>query len=190
IGPGLAKAACACTVDGEACDLRTPIAHDCTLSIETFDTPEGKHAFWHTASHVMAEAVMRLYPQAKLTIGPAIENGFYYDIDCDVVFTPETLAKIESEMKNIVAANEPLERFTLTRDKALELMSDNPYKIELINDLPADAVLSFYREGSFTDLCAGPHLMSTGALAAVKLLNVTGAYWRADAKNKMLQRVY
>ncbi|MEG1417034.1 MAG: threonine--tRNA ligase, partial [Oscillospiraceae bacterium] len=121
---------------------------------------------------------------------PAIENGFYYDIDCDVVFTPETLEKIESEMKNIVAANEPLERFTLTRDKALELMSDNPYKIELINDLPADAVLSFYREGSFTDLCAGPHLMSTGALAAVKLLNVTGAYWRADAKNKMLQRVY
>ena len=190
IGAGLARAACACEIDGEPHDLRTPLEGDCSLAVDTFDTKEGKHAFWHTASHVMAQAIKHLYPQAQLTIGPAIENGFYYDIDCDVVFTPETLEAIEAEMKKIVKADEKVERFVLSREQALELMKDNPYKLELIKELPEGEEISFYKQGDFTDLCAGPHLMSTGGLGAVKLMNVTGAYWRADASNKMLQRVY
>jgi threonyl-tRNA synthetase len=138
----------------------------------------------------MAQAIKRLYPQTLFTIGPAIENGFYYDIDCDVTFTPEVLVKIEDEMRNIIKEDHPIERYVLSRQEALEKMAGNPYKEELISELPEDEDISFYRQGDFTDLCAGPHVMSTGRIGAVKLLNVTGAYWRADANNKMLQRVY
>ncbi|MBR5045373.1 MAG: threonine--tRNA ligase, partial [Oscillospiraceae bacterium] len=151
---------------------------------------DGKHAYWHSTSHIMAQAIQHLYPQTLFTIGPAIENGFYYDIDCDVTFTPEILEKVEEEMKKIIKEDLPIERFALSREAALEKMSANPYKVELISDLPDGEEISFYSQGDFTDLCAGPHIMSTGRIGAVKLLNVTGAYWRADANNKMLQRVY
>ncbi len=190
IGMGLYKAACAAEIDGEVCDLRTPVERDCALSILTFDSKGGKHAFWHTGSHVLAEAIQHLYPQTKFTIGPAIENGFYYDVDSETVFTPDILEKLEEEMRRIVKADEPVSRYTLTRAAALEKMAGNEYKEELIRELPEGEEISFYAQGDFTDLCAGPHLMSTGALGAIKLLNVTGAYWRADAKNKMLQRIY
>ena len=190
IGAGLAKAACAVSVNGEVMDLRLPISEDCELSVLTFDDPDGKHAYWHSTSHVMAQAIQRLYPQTLFTIGPAIENGFYYDIDCDVTFTPEVLTKIEDEMRKIMKEDYPIERFVLSRQDALAKMAGNPYKEELISELPDDEDISFYSQGDFTDLCAGPHLMSTGRIGAVKLLNVTGAYWRADANNKMLQRVY
>ena len=190
IGAGLAKAACAVAINGETADLRTPIEQDCALSILTFDDEAGKHAFWHTGSHVLAQAIQHLYPQALFTIGPAIDNGFYYDIDCDVTFTPEILADIEAEMQRIIKEDIAIERYELSREEALEMMKNNPYKVELISELPEGEAISFYRQGDFTDLCAGPHLMSTGRLGAVKLLNVTGAYWRADANNKMLQRVY
>ena len=190
IGAGLAKAACAVSVNGEVRDLRLPINEDCELSVLTFDDADGKHAYWHSTSHVMAQAIQHLYPQTLFTIGPAIENGFYYDIDCDVTFTPEILEKIEDEMKKIIKEDLPIERFALSREAALEKMSSNPYKVELISDLPEGEEISFYSQGDFTDLCAGPHIMSTGRIGAVKLLNVTGAYWRADANNKMLQRVY
>ena len=190
IGAGLAKAACAVSVNGEVRDLRLPINEDCELSVLTFDDVDGKHAYWHSTSHVMAQAIKRLYPQTLFTIGPAIENGFYYDIDCDVTFTPEVLVKIEDEMRNIIKEDHPIERYVLSRQEALEKMAGNPYKEELISELPEDEDISFYSQGDFTDLCAGPHVMSTGRIGAVKLLNVTGAYWRADANNKMLQRVY
>ena len=190
IGAGLAKAACAVSVNGEVMDLRLPITEDCELSVLTFDDPDGKHAYWHSTSHVMAQAIQRLYPQTLFTIGPAIENGFYYDIDCDVTFTPEVLTKIEDEMRKIIKEDYPIERFVLSRQDALTKMAGNPYKVELISELPDDEEISFYSQGDFTDLCAGPHLMSTGRIGAVKLLNVTGAYWRADANNKMLQRIY
>ena len=190
IGAGLAKAACAVSVNGEIRDLRLPIQEDCELSVITFDDADGKHAYWHSTSHIMAQAIQHLYPQTLFTIGPAVENGFYYDIDCDVTFTPEILEKIEDEMRKIIKEDLPIERFVLNREDALVKMSSNPYKVELINDLPEDAEISFYSQGDFTDLCAGPHVMSTGRIGAVKLLNVTGAYWRADANNKMLQRVY
>jgi len=190
IGAGLAKAACAAKLNDKVIDLRTPITEDADLSILTFDDPDGKHAYWHSTSHVLAQAIQHLYPQTLFTIGPAIENGFYYDIDCDVTFTPEILTEIEKEMVNIIKADYPIERYVLSRDEALEKMNNNPYKIELINDLPEDEEISFYSQGDFTDLCVGPHVMSTGRIGAVKLLNVTGAYWRADANNKMLQRVY
>lgn len=187
---GLYRAACAAKIDGRVADLRTPLTGDCTLEILTFDSDEGKKAFWHTASHVMAQAVKRLYPDVKLAIGPAIDSGFYYDFDAAETFTMEDLGKIESEMKKIVKESLPLERFTLSRAEALDKMRDEPYKVELINDLPEDAELSFYQQGDFTDLCAGPHLPDTGRIKAVKLLSVTGAYWRGDAKKKMLQRIY
>lgn len=190
IGPGLYKAACACKVDGKDADLRTPVEHDCEVEILTFDSAEGKHAFWHTGSHVLAQAVKRLFPDAKLAIGPAIENGFYYDIDCETTFTNESLEKIESKMRAIVKENLPISRFTLGRKKALEFMADEPYKVELIEELPPKSEISFYEQGDFVDLCAGPHLMSTGPLAALKLMNVTGAYWRGDSDKKMLQRIY
>ena len=144
----------------------------------------------HSASHILAQAVKRLYPATKLAIGPAIENGFYYDFDSEVSFTPETLAALEEEMKKIVKENLKIERFVLPREQALELMKDEPYKTQLINDLPADAEISFYKQGEFTDLCAGPHVNYTKKVKAFKLLNVTGAYWRGDSKNKMLQRIY
>jgi len=158
----------------------------------TFDNPEFKHTYRHTSSHILAQAIKRLYPDTKFAIGPAIEEGFYYDIDSETVFTPEILEKLEAEMRNICKEKLPLERFELPRAEALELMKDEPYKVELINDLPADAVISFYKQGDFTDLCAGPHLDSTGRVKgnAIKLTSCTGAYWRGDSTRKMLQRIY
>lgn len=180
----------ACKIGGKVSDLTTPIESDAEVELLTFADPDGAHVLRHTASHVLAAAVKRLYPEVKLTIGPAIENGFYYDFDSDVTFTPEVLEKLEAEMKKIVKENAKMERFTLPREEALELMKDEPYKVELINDLPENAVISFYKMGDFTDLCAGPHLFSTGAVKAFKLTSCNSAYWRGDAKNKVLQRIY
>ena len=191
IGMGLYKSACAAKIDGTVCDLRTPIEKDCSLEILTFDTAEGKHAYWHTTSHIMAQAVMRLYPGTKFSIGPAIENGFYYDFDMEQPLSTEDLPKIEAEMKKIIKEDLPLERFALPADKAKELMAGQPYKEELIEEHAGKGEdISFYKQGDFTDLCAGPHLVSTGMVKAVKLTAITGAYWRGDAKNKMLTRVY
>ena len=192
ISAGLARVACAAKIDGKGCDLRTPIESDCAVEILTFDDPYGKKAFWHTTSHVLAQAVKRLYPEVKLTIGPAIDEGFYYDFDSDQPFTPEVLEKLEAEMKKIVKENEKIERFTLPRDEAIAFMKERnePYKVELIEDLPEGEVISFYRQGEFVDLCAGPHLMATGTIKAFKLTQCNSAYWRGDAKNKTLQRVY
>ncbi|MBQ6058890.1 MAG: threonine--tRNA ligase [Clostridia bacterium] len=192
ISPALAKEACVAKIDGEVCDLRTVVDKDAAVEILTFDDADGKHAFWHTGSHVLAQAVKRLYPHAKLTVGPAIENGFYYDIDVEPAFTGEDIEKIEEEMRKVVKEDIPLERFTLSREEAVQFAKEReePYKVILIEELPEGEEISFYRQGDFTDLCAGPHLMKTGAIKAMKLLNVTGAYWKADAKNKMLQRVY
>ena len=150
----------------------------------------GKSTYWHTTSHILAQAVKRLFPETKLAIGPAIDNGFYYDFDAKENFTNDDLKKIEKEMKKIAKEGLKIERFELPRAEALELMKDEPYKVELINDLPEDATISFYKQGDFTDLCAGPHLEKTSEVKAVKLLSVTGAYWRGDEKNKMLQRIY
>ncbi len=190
ISMGLYRAACAARVNGEVADLRTVLTADSTLDILTFDDIDGKKAYWHTTSHIMAQAVKRLYPQVKLTIGPSIDNGFYYDFDLDDSLTADDLPKIEAEMKKIIKEALPLERFSLPKAEALELMKDEPYKCELIEALPADAEISFYKQGDFVDLCAGPHLPDTGRVKAVKLLSVTGAYWRGDAKNKMLKRIY
>ena len=191
IGMGLYKSACAAKIDGEVCDLRTPIEKDCSLEILTFDTAEGKHAYWHTTSHIMAQAVMRLYPGTRFSIGPAIENGFYYDFDMEQPLSTEDLPKIEAEMKKIIKEDLPLERFALPAEKAKELMAGQPYKEELIEEHAGKGEdISFYKQGDFTDLCAGPHLVSTGMVKAVKLTAITGAYWRGDAKNKMLTRVY
>ena len=191
LGAGLYKAACVCKVDGEVCDLRTQLDRDCSLEILTFESDEGKYAFNHTASHILAQAVKRLYPQAKLAIGPAIDGGFYYDIDIEPAFSPEDLAKIEAEMHRIVKEAYEIERFELDRAEAEKLMADEPYKLELIAEHSADgSPVSFYRQGEFTDLCAGPHLPDTGRVKAVKLTQTTGAYWRGDAANKMLCRVY
>ena len=193
LGSGLYKAACACKINGEPCDLRTALPDGCELAILTFDDAEGKHAFWHTASHIMAQAVKRLYPDVKLTIGPAIENGFYYDFDAGEPLTPETLEKIEAEMKQIVKEARPLERFELSPNEAVKLMEakNEPYKVELIGEHAGKGEpISFYRQGEFTELCAGPHLPDTGRVKAFKLTSCTGAYWRGDAKNQMLQRIY
>ena len=192
ISAGLARVACAAKIDEKGCDLRTPIENDCAVEILTFDDPYGKKAFWHTTSHVLAQAVKRLYPEVKLTIGPAIEEGFYYDFDSDQPFTPDVLEKLEAEMKKIVKENEKIERFTLPREEAIAFMKERnePYKVELIEDLPEGEVISFYRQGEFVDLCAGPHLMATGTIKAFKLTQCNSAYWRGDAKNKTLQRVY
>ncbi|MBS6706150.1 MAG: threonine--tRNA ligase [Lachnospiraceae bacterium] len=192
ISEGLARVACAGEVDGEVVDLRTVIDRDCSLSILTFDDEGGRGALRHTASHILAQAIKRLYPEAKLAIGPSIADGFYYDIDKEVPLTSDDLEKVEAEMKKIVKENLPIERFELPRAEAIALMKekDEPYKVELIEDLPEDAVISFYRQGEFTDLCAGPHLMSTKPVKAFKLTSLAGAYWRGSEKNKMLQRVY
>ena len=192
ISEGLARAALGARVDGEVKELTFKLEKDAELEILTFDDNDGRHILRHTASHVMAQAVKRLYPEVKLAIGPAIDNGFYYDFDYDKGFTPDDLAKIEAEMNKIVKENYKLERFELPRKEAIEFMKEKgePYKVELIEDLPEDAVISFYRQGDFTDLCAGPHLFSTGAVKAFKLLNIAGAYWRGSEKNKMLQRIY
>ena len=192
ISEGLARVACAGEVDGEVVDLRTVIDRDCSLSILTFDDEGGRGALRHTASHILAQAIKRLYPETKLAIGPSIADGFYYDIDKEVPLTSDDLEKVEAEMKKIVKENLPIERFELPRAEAIALMKekDEPYKVELIEDLPEDAVISFYRQGEFTDLCAGPHLMSTKPVKAFKLPSLAGAYWRGSEKNKMLQRVY
>ena len=191
LGAGLYKAACACKVNGELCDLRTVLNEDCALEVLTFDSEEGRRAFNHTASHILAQAVKRLYPGAKLAIGPAIADGFYYDIDVDPAFGPEELEKIEAEMHKIVKEAYDIERFELDRAGADALMADEPYKLELIAEHSANGEpVSFYKQGEFTDLCAGPHLPDTGRVKAVKLIQTTGAYWRGDAQNKMLCRVY
>ena len=191
ISEGLARMATAAEMDGEIVDLRTIVNKDCTLNILTFESAlDGKKAYWHTTSHIMAQAIKRLYPEIKLAIGPSIDNGFYYDFDTDKPFTPEMLEAIEKEMKKVIKEDLPIERFELPRKEALELMKDEPYKQELINDLPEGETISFYKQGEFTDLCAGPHLTSTGKVKAVKLLSSSGAYWRGDEKNKMLQRIY
>ena len=193
IGMGLYKAACCVKINGEVCDLRTPVTEDCTFEVCTFDDPDGKKTFWHTASHVLAQAVKRLYPNAKLAIGPAIDSGFYYDFDVEKPFTAEELQKIEAEMKKIVKENAELEQFTLSPDEAISFLKeqDEPYKVELCEEHAGKGEpISFYRQGEFTDLCAGPHLMKTGVIKAFKLLSCTGAYWRGSEKNKMLSRVY
>ena len=192
ISAGLAKSVCAAKIDGKDSDLRTSLDSDCQVELLTFDDEYGKWAFRHTCSHILAQAVKRLYPKTKLAIGPAIDNGFYYDFDTETVFTAEVLQKIEEEMKKIVKEDIALERFTMSRDEALAFFRENdePYKVELIEDLPEGEEISFYKQGDFTDLCAGAHLMSTGVVKAFKLTSATGAYWRGDSKNKMLQRVY
>lgn len=191
ISEGLARNACAGEVNGKVVDLRTEISEDCTLNILTFNDDEGKKAFRHTAAHIMAQAVKRLYPDAKCTIGPAIDEGFYYDFDMQSL-TREDLDKIEAEMKKVVKENLPIKRFTLGRAEAIKFMQDRnePYKVELIEDLPEDAELSFYEQGEFTDLCAGPHLMSTKPVKFFKLTSSSGAYWRGDSNKKMLTRIY
>ncbi len=192
ISEGLARAATSAKIDGEIADLRTEVSGDCGLEILTFDSEDGKGAFNHTASHIMAQAVKRLYPETKLAIGPSIANGFYYDLDRETPFAAEDLEKIEAEMKKIVKENLPLERFTKTREDAIQYFEEKgePYKVELIEDLPEGEEISFYSQGEFTDLCAGPHLMSTKAVKAFKLTSLAGAYWRGSEKNKMLTRIY
>ena len=191
ISDGLARIATCGTVNGEVKDLRYKLNEDCNLTIETFDSSlDGKKAYWHTTSHIMAQAVKRLFPKTKFAIGPSIDNGFYYDFDVEKPFTDEDKVKIENEMKKIIKEDIAIERFTLPKEKALELMEGQPYKKELINDLPKNEEIGFYSQGDFTDLCAGPHLMSTGKVKAIKILSSSGAYWRGDEKNKMLQRLY
>ncbi len=191
ISEGLARMACAGEVDGEVVDLRTVIDRDCTLSILTANDPEGLRVVRHTCSHVMAQAVKRVFPEAKLAIGPSIDTGYYYDYD-HTPFSREDLDKIEAEMKKVIKEGHKLERFTLPRQEAIQLMEEQgePYKVELIRDLPEDAEISFYRQGDFTDLCAGPHLMSTKGIKAFKLTSSSGAYWRGKSENAMLQRIY
>lgn len=191
ISEGLARVACVAELDGEVVDLRTIVDGEHTLNILTFDSDEGKAAFRHTASHVLAQAIKRLYPDAKCAIGPSIEEGFYYDFDI-APLDREALDKIEKEMKKIVKEGATLERFTLPRQEAIDLMRkrEEPYKVELIEDLPEDAEISFYQQGEYIDLCAGPHLMNTKPLKAMKLISSSGAYWRGNEKNKMLTRVY
>ena len=186
------RAVLAAKLNGKVVALTEEITGDADVQLLTFADEEGRHVFNHTASHILAQAVKRLYPAAKLTIGPAIEDGFYYDFDSETPFSTEMLAALETEMKKIIKENLHIERFELPREEAIRLMEEKgePYKVQLIEELPEDAVISFYRQGEFTDLCAGPHLFSTGVVKAVKLTQCTGAYWKGDQKNKVLQRVY
>ncbi len=192
ISAGLARVALAGEVDGKVKELDFKLENDCSLSLLTFSDEGGRFAYRHTASHVLAQAVKRLFPNVKLAIGPAIENGFYYDFDTEKNFAPEDLAKLEKEMEKIIKEDIPLERFTLPREESIRFMEEKgePYKVELIQDLPEGEEISFYKQGDFVDLCAGPHLLSTGKLKAVKLMSAAGAYWRGNEKNKMLQRIY
>ncbi len=192
ISEGLARVATCGEIDGEVKDLRYELQEDCGLVIHTFrpDDVEGKKAYWHTTSHIMAQAVQRLFPNVKFAIGPAIDEGFYYDFDVEKPFTDEDKANIEAEMKKIIEENIEIERFSLPKQEALKLMENQPYKQELIEELPDGEEISFYKQGDFTDLCAGPHLASTGKVKAVKILSSSGAYWRGSEKNKMLQRIY
>ncbi len=193
LGAGLYKSACVCRIDGAVCDLRTPVEKNCKLEIVTFDETDGKKAFWHTSSHVLAQAVKRLFPNAKFAIGPAIDNGFYYDFDVEKPFSPDDLEKITAEMKKIVKEGFEVERFMLQPDEAVKLLEDmnEPYKVELCREhSDKGEPISFYKQGEFTDLCAGPHLMSVAGIKAIKLTACTGAYWRGDSKNAQLCRVY
>ncbi|HPD00676.1 MAG TPA: threonine--tRNA ligase [Acetivibrio sp.] len=192
ISAGLARVALAGEVNGEVKDLDYQLEEDCSLNLLTFDDEGGRHAYRHTSSHIMAQAVKRLYPEAKLAIGPSIENGFYYDFDVEKPFSVEDLESIENEMNKIIKEDYKLERFTLPRDEAIKFMEEKqePYKVELIRDLPEGETISFYKQGDFVDLCAGPHVESTGKIKAYKLLSVAGAYWRGNEKNRMLQRIY
>ena len=190
ISEGLARNAQCGKVNGEVKDLRTILNEDCALEICTFDSQEGKDAVRHSVSHVLAAAVKRLFPEAKIAIGPSIENGFYYDFDTEKAFTADDLVKIEDEMRKIIKENPAIERFELPRNEALELMKDEPYKVELINDLAEDEIISFYKIGDFTDLCSGVHVPNTKDVKFFKLLSVAGAYWRGDSDNKMLTRIY
>lgn len=192
LSEGLARVACAGKINDKLVDLRHPVTEDSEIQIVTFNEEEGQHAFRHTSAHIMAQAVKRLFPEVKLAIGPAIENGFYYDFDRETPFTEEELVKIEKEMKKIVKEDLPIERFELPREEAIAFMEEKgePYKVELIHDLPEGETISFYRQGEFVDLCAGPHLLSTKPVKAFKLLSVAGAYWRGDEKRPMLSRIY
>jgi threonyl-tRNA synthetase len=192
ISPRLARETLAAKVDGKVVDLGTALNHDAAVEFLTFDSEAGAQVYRHSSSHVLAQAVKRLFPGARLAIGPAIADGYYYDFDPKENFTPEDLQKIEKEMEAIVKEDLPIERFEISREEAIKMFGDSGenYKVELIEDLPADAVISYYRQGDFVDLCAGPHLPSTGRLKAIKLMNLAGAYWRGSEKNKMLQRVY
>jgi len=190
ISEGLARNVLVAEVDGEVKDLGFAPEKDCEVNFLTWDSEEGKKAYRHTTSHVLAQAIKRLYPNAKLAIGPAIDDGFYYDFDFETPVTIADFDKIEEEIKKIIKEDLPVERFELPKNEALELMKDEPYKVELINDLPEGEIISFYKQGDFTDLCAGPHLLSTGKIKAVKLQSATGAYWRGDEHNKMLTRIY
>lgn len=193
IGMGLYKAACVGRVNGETADLRTPLNEDCEVEILTFDSAEGKHAYWHTTSHILAQAVQHLFPDASFGIGPAVENGFYYDMQLPRSLTPEDFSAIEDEMRKIIKADIPVERFTLSPPDALEYMKERNqnFKVELIEEHSSKGEeISFYKQGDFTDLCAGPHLLTTGQVKAVKITSCTGAYWRSDANNPMLQRIY
>jgi len=191
LGP-VSRSVLGAEINGKTVALTQELTEDCEVKLLTFEDEAGKHLFRHTASHILAQAVKRLYPAAKLTIGPAVDNGFYYDIDSDVTFTADALKALEAEMKKIVKENLKIERFELPRTEAIALMQekDEPYKVQLIEELPEDATISFYKQGEFTDLCAGPHLFTTGAVKAFKLTQCTGAYWKGDQKNKMLQRIY
>jgi len=192
ISEGLGRVALGALVDGEVADLRSTLNKDAEVSILTFDDDAGRRAFRHTAAHILAQAVKRLFPDVKFAIGPATADGFYYDFDKETPFTPDDLLAIEDEMKKIVKEDIALEHFTLPRDEAIKLFEDaaEPYKVELIKDLPDDAVISFYKQGEFLDLCAGPHVLSTKSIKALRLLSIAGAYWRGDEKRKMLQRIY
>ncbi|MCR4740020.1 MAG: threonine--tRNA ligase [Lachnospiraceae bacterium] len=192
LSEGLARAACAGEIDGERVDLRTTIDKDCSLSILTFDDKGGRDAFRHTTAHIMAQAIKRIFPSAKLSIGPSIDDGFYYDIEFEESVSEADFEKIEAEMKKIVKEDLPIERFVMERKEAIEFFKkqNEPYKVELIQDLPEDAELSFYKQGEFTDLCAGPHLMSTKPVKAFRLMKIAGAYWRGNSDNKMLTRIY
>ena len=193
ISEGLARMATCGEVNGEVKDLRYELQEDCELNICTFEnSEEGKKAYWHTTAHIMAQAIKRLYSNVQLAIGPAIANGYYYDFDIEHRFSEDDFSKIEEEMKKIIKEDLAIERFELPRDEAIKLMKEanEKYKVELIEDLPEGEVISFYKQGEYVDLCAGPHLMSTGKVKSVKLLSTSGAYWRGDEKNKMLQRIY
>ena len=192
ISEGLARKAMVGVIDGEVKDLREKINKDCKLEIKTFDDLEGKKAYWHTSSHIMAQAIKRLYPNTKLTIGPSIDNGFYYDFDVKKPFSEEDLQKIEEEMKKIVKEDLKLEKYTLPREEAIKFMKEKeePYKVELIEELPEGEEISFYKQGEFTDLCAGPHVGSTGKVKAIKLLSSSASYWRGDETKQTLQRIY
>ncbi len=190
LSQGLARNALCVKLNGEVRDLRTMIDSDCDFEVCTFDSEEGQRAMWHSTSHILAQAVKRLFPDTKLAIGPATPTGFYYDFDIDTPFDADALSKIEAEMKKIIKEKPVFERFEAPRDEALKLMADEPYKVELISDLPEGETISFYRQGEFLDLCAGPHVMDTSKIKAIKLLSSTGAYWRGSEKNKMLKRIY